>query len=252
MTATRTLLAAARRRNSGLTLPTITSGTYRLQLIGDDASAGALASWTSRVGGWSATQGTTAKRPTVVTGGSGIGGRNAVQFDRVDDTLTVPAFNPGGLAAVTIFAVANITTSATDEVIVESSANYNVNNNAFILYKTSANKAFLAAQQGTVNNTFQTTASVVGAAYVFSAINNKAIASNQATVWIDGTAAGTRPFNPAIGGTFNTYDLYIGSRGGTSAFIGMKLAALIICSGALDTTDRTAVETALKQHYGTA
>lgn len=233
---------------SGLTLPTITSGTYVLQLIGDDLTAGsAVSSWASRVGGWTADQGTVSKRPTAVA--AAINGRTAARFDRVDDALAITSFNPGGLAAVTIFVVANLTSSAGDDVIFETSANYNSNNGTFIFYKTSANRAFLAAQQSGLNNTFQTTSTFVGAPYVFSGINDKALAADEATLWVDGSSSGTRPIINNLVGTFDTYTSYIGSRAGTSLFVGMDLAAFIVCSGALSTTDRQAIETALMDYY---
>lgn len=233
---------------SGLTLPTITSGTYVLQLIGDDLTAGAaVSSWASRVGGWTADQGTVSKRPTAVA--SAINGRTAARFDRVDDALSITSFNPGGLAAVTIFAVASLTSSAGDDIVFETSANGNVNNGSFVFYKTSANLAFWSAQQSGLNNTFQTTSTFVGAPYVFSGVNNKALATDEATLWVDGSSSGTRPVNSNLGGTFDTYTSYIGARGGTSLFAGMDLAALIICSGALSTTDRQAIETALIDYY---
>lgn len=234
--------------SSGLTLPTITSGTYVLQLVADDLTAGAAVSaWSSRVGGWSAAQGTVSKQPQAVS--AALGGRTAVRFDRIDDFLSIASFNPGGLSAVTIFLVANITSSGGDDAIFETSVNGNVNNGTFIFYKTSANRAFLSAQQGGLNNAFQTTSTYVGAAYVFSGINDKSLSTDEATIWVDGTSSGTRPINNNLSGTFSTYDSYIGARGGTSLFVGMDLAALIICSGALSTTDRQEIENTLLAYY---
>lgn len=240
--------AVAASSSSGLTLPAITSGTYVLQLIADDLTAGAAVSaWSSRVGGWSAAQGTVSKQPQAVS--AALGGRTAVRFDRIDDFLSIASFNPGGLSAVTIFLVANITSSGGDDAIFETSVNGNVNNGTFIFYKTSANRAFLSAQQGGLNNSFQTTSTYVGAAYVFSGINDKSLSTDEATIWVDGASSGTRPINNNLSGTFSTYDSYIGARGGTSLFVGMDLAALIICSGPLSTTDRQEIENTLLAYY---
>lgn len=244
------LVQPYRFSSSGLTLPAITSGTYLLQLVADDLTAGSTVSaWTSRVGSYSADQATVSKRPAVVA--SAIGGKNGVTFDSVDDAITVPSFAAGGLSAITVFIVHNVPTSAAVMILMEASVDVATKSDAFICYVgQTANRTLLYAVAGGQGNGANTSIASTGADFVFSGTLDKSLAgASEATVYLDGTNRTSTLISNDLGGTFGTNDLYIGSRAGNSIYLSGTIAAIVVCSGALNTTDRQAIENALMGYY---
>lgn len=235
-------------------LPTISSGTYQLVLIADDLTAGSSVStgsggWSSRVGGYVAEQVTVSKRPLVTA--NVIGTRNGVTFDQVDDGLLISSFSSGGLSGLTVFVVGTLSSvGASYGVIAELSSDYSSGAGRWVVYYGDSNAIQAGSGESGTLSLWRSSSSIVTASPFYSSfVYDRSLSSNENTGWVNGTSSGTRPLNNNLSGTFGTDALYIGQRASASLPIGGSICALIVCSGALSTTDRQAIEAVLDAYY---
>lgn len=112
------------------------------------ANGDPVASWTDASGnGRHAVQATGAAQPTYRT--NQINGLPAVDFDGTGDGLQVPAVDLAAWDGITVYAVARFDTLATDQVLIESSANYNSNVGGVIAYYDLTQTGFVAGRSVT-------------------------------------------------------------------------------------------------------
>lgn len=155
--------------------------------------------------------------------------------------------------AFTIFAVVSAS-AGSDQIICELSVNSNSNPTSFLLYRTSGNSVELAVRNtdGSPNySVFDTTGFVTTTPTVISAVCDPSLISGEATVWLNGVSAGTRPQDGNNGpGVCVTAPLFIGGRSQSGLFLNGDLARLLVYQGALSAADRQYIETNLRGLFG--
>lgn len=208
----------------------------------------AVATWTDRSGnGRNATQATGTKRPLYKT--NIISGKPVLRFDNTDDCLTTAAIDFSGTAGLTLFVVTVNITSATDRIIFETSATAATNAGAIQLFRATANTVS-ASHRGGSSSSFTTTGTVTSAATVMSSIFDRSLATNEVTIWLNGSTAGTRVNNNQAGNHGN-HAANIGSRNnGASLPLGGDIAEIILYDTALSSDNRLLVERYLGAKYG--
>jgi len=173
-----------------------------------------------------------------------------LRFDLVDDFLQTPSFDLTGTNAITLFAIIANVASGTDRIIAEFSANLNtVSNLGFGLTRDTANTISIATRGSVGFSNFTTTGTVTTTPTIISAIIDKSLSTNEATVWLNGTSAGARGFNSNNTDNFGSQPLYIGMRGGTTLPFGGDLGGLLLFSRALATSERQYIERGLGTIY---
>lgn len=192
-----------------------------------------------------ATQGTPAKQPTFLSGIQN--GLPVMRFDGSNDGLVTPSITWVGVQ-VSVFLVCSITPIASS-LVVELSPNFNVTT-AWLL-AINANVLEAGHRISATYSVFNTAATVTGAWHSLGYVGDGGLATNEATGFVDGDAAGTRPFNSnTVGVNFSAHPIYVGSRGDTSLFTQMDLGELLVFDKALSQSEREAVEGYLAWKWG--
>jgi hypothetical protein len=215
--------------------------------LADDDPVGALADRSGN--GNHFAQATAAKKPTLKPGGQG--GRMTARFDGVDDYLESAVVALGGTTGLTLFAVLKAASSGADAVVHEASANFNSNNGAFVVAKTSGEAGTASTQDGGTYSNFTTSGLITGWC-VLSVLLDRALASNEVTVWINGVSAGSRADNNNLAAAFQDYAHYLGMRAGTGLPLGMDFGELLLYGRALADVERRTVERGLGRSWGIA
>lgn len=200
----------------------------------------AVSTWTDRSGnGRNATQSGT-KRPLYKT--NIINGKPALLFDNSDDCLQTAAIDLTGTNGITLYAVVSGITAGALAMIAETSATAATNSGAFNLFRQADNTVAASARGGSSSN-FLTTATVTSTATVISAVYDLSLATNEVTVWLNGTSAGTRSSNNNQAVNFGNHALNIGSRNnGASLPLNGYVAELLIYNTAHNSTQRGLIE----------
>lgn len=203
----------------------------------------AVATWTDRSGnGRNATQATGTKRPLYKT--NIISGKPVLRFDSTDDCLTVSAIDFTGTNGLTLFVVTANITSATDRVIIESSASFSANAGSFICYRDTSNKVNTNLRGNVGSSLCVGTTNITSAATLISGVYDMSLAAaSEAQLYINGVAEGVHTGSTNNTANFGNYAINIGSRNnGASLPLGGDIAEIILYNRALTTTERQQVE----------
>lgn len=212
------------------------------------ADGTAVSSWTdSAVTGNAFTQATGSKQPTFKTGI--IAGRPVVRFDGIDDGLASAAtVDLSAATGITVFAVMSATAGA-DEVLAEMSADFNAQTDSWVVHRHSAN-AVEALTKGATYAAFTSTRTLTTTPRIVVASFDRTLATNEATVWVDGDSGGTRPFNTDTSGTFGNRTVYLGARNAASLFLNGDVAEFGIYSVALTAGQLVTLQNYLSAKFG--
>jgi hypothetical protein len=211
------------------------------------ADGTAIAQWDDSSGNAKhATQATGTKQPVYKT--SILNGKPVVRFQGTDDFMDVPAIDLSATKAITVIGVFNSTVNATDQVIIEMSANYGSQTDSFILYRASDNLPLFGAE-GNVGFVDAKTAFIQSAHAVFAGVIDMSKALREVSVWKNGTF-GTLGNNSNNTGFFGNRALYMGARAGTSLFLTGDIAELMIFNRALTGGERGRMEEYLAYKWG--
>jgi hypothetical protein len=163
--------------------------------------------------------------------------------------LTSAPLDLSGTSAVTILAVAKQTFAAS-EWIYEHGPDWFAVPTAFVFaFDGSGN--VVARLNGNVSYAYAASASsAAGGWHVSSAVYDKTLATNEASVWLDGVA-GTHPFQANNTNAFSAQTGYLGSRAGTSLFLLADIGEFLIYDVALTDEQRQAKEAELKAKWAT-
>ena len=204
--------------------------------------------WTSKSGGYVLTQSDNAKRPS--RSGT-VNGLPTVVFDG-GDGMSVANFDlrSAGQRA-SVFAVFTAT-SGGDQVILEHTANYAVNNGAFLLSRNAANNVTLARFQtsGALYSTFDTTGTITTSAKVYTGTIDGTLSTNELSGWIDGDGAGARTLNQNTNTDFTSATLFLGARNNASFFLNGQICEIGIIPSVVSTLDRQKLEGYLAHKWG--
>lgn len=216
--------------------------------IADAAAVSQLTDWSGN--GRHAVQETAARQPVFDI--DGLNSKPTVTFDGGDGLVTA-AVDLTGTQAVTAFLVLLATGAAGTQIICEFGPNV-TDTTAFSFFRTSDQiEARINGDVGLAR--FVTTSTIITTAKTYSAVLDKSLATEEATAWIDGATAGTRPSDSNNTNTYGNRAFSIGARdaGGTIAngFVG-SLSEVLVYNRALITAERQAIEAYLKAKWGTA
>lgn len=213
-------------------------------------SSGTLVSaWASRVGSYTLTQATTANQPS--RSGT-LNSKPTVVFDGTTyDWLSVANFDLSATNATTFWFVINAATGVGDQVIAELSSNVNGDSGGLLFYVSNGG-SFIALTRGSsspyysgfISGTVTTTAKAAVAIY------DAALTTNEMSVWLNGSPAGSNAYNANLTNNLRKDSLYVGSRAGQNTFFDGQICEFGACSSALGSTDRGKLETYLSAKWG--
>lgn len=192
-----------------------------------------------------ATQGTAAKQPTFLSGIQN--GLPVMRFDGSNDGLVTPSITWVGVQ-VSVFMVCSISPISVS-IVAELSTNFNASSAWMV--SINANKTEVGHRLSAAYAVFDSTATATGAWHVLDYVGDGGLATNEASGWVDGDGAGTRPFNSNTAGVnFSAHPIYIGGRGAASFFTQMDMGELLVFDRALSQAEREAVEGYLTWKWG--
>lgn len=207
-----------------------------------DGATARIASWTSRTGSLSASQGTTAAMP--VFAANAINGRAAVVFDGADDTLRadgVADLLSGTAVPFSWFTVERAASVGGNRVALSmvggATFHHAYNSDAHVVFSR-ANDAGVGA--AAIDATGVATTNATVASYVYD--------GSGLTAWRDGAPVATG--GPA-GGSFTATAFAIGAAANTSAFYAGAIGEALVYARALSSAERATVEAYLKAKWGT-
>ena len=161
-----------------------------------------------------------------------LNGKPIIEFDGVDDFLSLPTFALGSLA-LTILAVVSIGSSGSVGMMIEQSINYN-NNSAWVVYRDTNNKLSLGVHPQSAQNLYavrenNTTINTLGTYYNVVGTWDQGISGQEATQKVAGSASGSDIRNDNTSGSLGTSLVhYLGARAGSSLFLNMRLAEIAV------------------------
>jgi len=236
------------------TLYSDTSGTTKATTDGT-----AVALWVDKSGnGRNASQSTAASRPAIKS--AFTNGRNVLNFDGSNDTLTVPnstsAFKFLHSTTSTVFIVVQYKAIGTyRSYFTTATSSSNV---GYVIYTSTDNTTYLPWMAGGVGGSLvvgnQSAANYIDATqpYLVCAASDptNATLANRATGYKNGTAPYKNNISSVTASTANsTYDLAIGSEGG-AYFANVYIAEILAYNSLLTASQRIQVETYLNNKWG--
>jgi hypothetical protein len=236
------------------TLYSDTSGTTKATTDGT-----AVALWVDKSGnGRNASQSTAASRPAVKS--AFTNGRNVLNFDGSNDTLTVPSststFKFLHSTASTVFIVVQYKATGTYRSYFTTASSSN--HVGYIIFSNTDNTSYIPWIAGGVGGSLvvsnQSAANYIDAsqAYLVCAASDptNATAANRAISYKNGTAPYKNNVSTLTPSTANsTYDLAIGSEGNTY-FANVYIAEIVVYNALLTASQRIQVETYLNNKWG--
>lgn len=187
------------------------------------ASSGSVSQWSDKSGnGYAAVQATAAAQPT--TGIVTQGGLNALSFDGGDHMVVGSLDLTGGQQ----FSIWSVFTSAsgTDQAIIEQTVNFNLTSGAFAVFRLANNRGFISKSGATLRAAWTTTETITTTAKSLVATHDGTLSTNETTGWVNGTLSGSHTQNENTNANNISADLYIGSRGGSGAFLNGRLCEI--------------------------
>jgi len=236
------------------TLYSDTSGTTKATTDGTT-----VALWVDKSGnGRNTSQSTAASRPAIKA--AFTNGRNVLNFDGSNDTLTVPSststFKFLHSTASTVFIVVQYKATGTyRSYFTTASSSAHV---GYIIYTNTDNTTYLPWMAGGVGGSLvsanQSVANYIDAsqAYLVCCVSDptNATAANRAIGYKNGTAPYKNNISTLTPSTANsTYDLAIGSEGNTY-FANVYIAEIVVYNALLTASQRIQVETYLNNKWG--
>lgn len=175
-----------------------------------------------------------------------------VRFDTSNDFMTTPSIDLSGTQAVTLFLACNIAGStAAYRRVIELSELYSTYTDAWVVYKINTTGLLYADMKGNVGTTtVHSSADVTGAFNQYTVRFDKALASDEINIRINGALDGS---GSAINNTnsFGTYPIYLNSRGGTTNFGGLDVGEAILYNSDVSAGNVTTIEAYLKTKWAT-
>lgn len=211
------------------------------------ADGGAVTAWRDLSGKQrDATQGTAFRQPTFRP--NVVNGRPVVRFDG-NDSLTLPTIDWSGTAAVTIVVVHQAGAGPTGDLLNVGEATL-VTDGFYLRRNLSRIEAGVRGNVGYA--LVNTGGTYTTPAFVATAVLDKSLSTNEASVWINGQTDGpTRSSNSNNAGAFGNRPGWIGGRAETSDFFTGDLGELLVYGRALDAGERAKVEAYLRKKWGT-
>lgn len=192
-----------------------------------------------------ATQATAASRPTYQIDGFG---RPYLSFDGVDDFLVTPTITPGIDKAQVFVGVRRLSDAAVG-VLLETSANFSVNNGTVVIQAPNAALSrYSFNSKGTAASNVISTATTAPTTNVLVGIGD--IAADTSIMRMDGTQVASGVVDQGTG-NYLAYPAYIGRRGGASSPYNGRVYGVILRFGAnLDAATISATETWMNTKTG--
>lgn len=192
-----------------------------------------------------ATQSTAASRPTYQIDGFG---RPYLSFDGVDDFLVTPTITPG-TDKVQVFVGVRRLSDAAVGVLLETSANFSVNNGTVVIQAPNAALSrYSFNSKGTAASNVISTATTAPTTNVLVGIGD--IAADTSIMRMDGTQVASGVVDQGTG-NYLAYPAYIGRRGGASSPYNGRVYGVILRFGAnLDAATISATETWMNTKTG--
>jgi len=212
------------------------------------ADGTAVAQWDDSSGsGNHAVQADGAKQPIYKT--SIINSLPVVRWQGTNDCMTVAAGVANGATGITILSVVTSSVTGADQAIIEASANFNNETNAFMLYITSGNVWTMSCDGG-AGYANATMGGFLTTANVRSATVARAKTAREAIAWSNGVI-GANSTTAQLSSTFGNHVLNIGSRNNGAAipFTG-DIAELMIFNRVLTGGERGRLEEYLAYKWG--
>lgn len=222
-----------------------------LWLEGDQlalADGAAVSSWTDKSSvGNHATQATSTKQPTY----RATGGPNSlptVEFDGGDGLATGNVDLSSNKCS--FYIVANVTSDATDHVLLERSTNYNSVQAGFICFRQAANTVYVGAKAPLLNDRTSTGNLQATHSLVSAVMDRDQVGVGELSAYLNGTAfpsgGNLADQTTALG---SSQPIYVGARATTSLFLIGKITLVLVYNAAHDTTTRQAIQSAISTKY---
>ena len=209
------------------------------------SSGTSVSQWDSKVNGYNLVQATGASQPS--RSGT-INGLSSVVFDGTNDFLSVADFDMTGTQRVTIAVVMTAASSASFRIIVEHGTDGQ--DGAWTTFKNLSDKFAMQKTSTAGANSFETTGALSTTPKVVVGVHDGTLSSQETTVWMDNSNAGTRSNTANTNSGNVNATLRVGARQGTSLFLNGQIAELVITKSALSTTEREALQTYLADKWG--
>lgn len=218
------------------------------------ADGDVIGTWTGAYASIAASA-TTTLRPTLKLAIQN--GRACLRFAGAQGMAT-PNIDLSGTGALTVYVVGNPSTSGSDQVLVERTANYNSAADGFIVYRTSGNQ-YIASHIGNVAGADSWTTAdgttprkLTTTPRVLSTVFDKSqVAANEVRLYRGGTLFGSS--SGAANNTTQSFGsakaLYFGARNQASLFLTGDIYRILLYSGAHTATQRWQIETYLGRYY---
>lgn len=196
-----------------------------------------------------ANAGTPTAQPAIVSGSSYLG---KLQFDGSNDTLSTGAVTLGGMQGVTIFFKGRLRSTAALQILIEHTANYNLNDAFVVYYDNSISRLVVASHQSSLSRYAISEFNVaIGTDSVWCVRINRAQTSgaNQCVLFRDGVkqtrTGSTGETAPVPSTNLDPAALSIGSRAAASLFAALDLYSLVVYTTAKSDADCAAISALL-------
>jgi hypothetical protein len=192
-----------------------------------------------------AVQATSGRRPTLQVDDQG---RAYLQFDGVDDGLSVTTLNLNADSAFTLFAAVRKDTDANIARIVEYSPGV-ATNPGFLLQQPTAGTNFIQGMHRGATTSQTSTRSGIDAPATFVATVISDLAAPNVQLRVNGTPS-TANTGATGGGTYGNQTMFIGSRNNTTTYFTGRIYALVGRAGTTSAEDIVGIETYLNERCG--
>lgn len=199
------------------------------------SSGSSVSQWSSKVGSYAFTQATATKQPSR---SATVNGLSAVSFDGTDDSMaSSTTVDMSGGQKFSIWCVISFTTGAT-QIVLEHSTNFNNNAGAFLFRGTTLSEMLLNKMGadglgGFTYASFLTTGTVTTTPKSVIGTHDGTLSTNETTLWINGTSAGTRSLNNNTNSDNANQTMYLGARDNSASFMSGTLCEIGITTTAL-------------------
>jgi hypothetical protein len=192
-----------------------------------------------------AAQATSGRRPTLQVDDQG---RAYLQFDGVDDGLSVTTLNLNNDSAFTLFAAVRKDTDANVARIVEYSPGV-ATNPGFLLQQPTAGTNLIQGMHRGATTSQTSTRSGIDAPATFVATVISDLAAPNVQLRVNGTPS-TANTGATGGGTYGNWTMFIGSRNNTTTYFTGRIYALVGRAGTTSAEDIAGIETYLNERCG--
>jgi hypothetical protein len=213
--------------------------------VGSDGDS--VSTWSDSSGNAKHATAASTARPTYKT--NIINSLPVMRFDGTSDVLTIPATDMTGTSALSLYMVANVTSSGAAKMVLENGPNAGTDTDGFCLNLDASDKPD-AFHRTTGIAEFLNTAAAAGAFHLFRVLHDKSLSTNEVTIWVDLVAsAGTRPNNTNNAGAFGNQTTFIGARNAGSLWAPMDVAEIILIGRSVTEREHKVIAHYLDRKY---